>query len=329
MESKNRNYGLSIVRLLAMVMIVVCHILQSQSNNLCFYFNVGVYLFLFLSGFLYGGKKISDIITFFKKQGLKLYVPYLLTLIVIIIADISTGSTFSIKDMLSSVLCLQWYKFTIPNCGHLWYVSCIIFCYALIPLLQFMGEALNTASKAYKWLAIVAVVVLMQLLYSFGAMPQEASKISCFVVAYFVACWRLYDVKFVRGGVLLPALFVCILIYFGIYVLEDIYAFTAPTIIMSYYKMFLGAMFVLSFNCLNVAPKKCCCKLLGWSDKYSYGIYLFHHIFILGSLSVMSLTSLKSVNIVVAICFAIIAGCCVTQLSSIVSRLFNKSRIRG
>ena len=201
MESKNRNYGLSIVRLLAMIMIIICHVLQSQDYALRYYFNAGVYVFLFLSGFLYGQKEISDIAGFFKKQFLKLYIPYILVLIVIVSVNIITGNATSVKEIASSVLCLQWYGTSVPRCGHLWYVSCIIFCYALIPLLQYFAKSFTVVSVKNKWFIIATIVVILQLMNSFGAMPQTASEISCFVIAYLVAYWKLNESGFLnRGG---------------------------------------------------------------------------------------------------------------------------------
>lgn len=63
MESK-RLVAISAVRLIAMVMIIACHILQYYKLELAWWLNVGVQIFLIISGFLSGIKTINDPIDF-------------------------------------------------------------------------------------------------------------------------------------------------------------------------------------------------------------------------------------------------------------------------
>ena len=46
-----RDYKISVIRILAMLSIVVCHIFQAQNNQIAFWLNVGVQVFLFMSGY--------------------------------------------------------------------------------------------------------------------------------------------------------------------------------------------------------------------------------------------------------------------------------------
>ena len=62
---EQKQYGLSMVRFIAMISIILCHIMQYFGNISCYYLNVGVWLFLFISGFLYGKKDISDVTVFY------------------------------------------------------------------------------------------------------------------------------------------------------------------------------------------------------------------------------------------------------------------------
>ena len=57
------------VRFIAMISIILCHIMQNLGNISCYYLNVGVWLFLFISGFLYGKKDISNVTVFYKKRA--------------------------------------------------------------------------------------------------------------------------------------------------------------------------------------------------------------------------------------------------------------------
>lgn len=59
-----RQASISMVRFIAMILIVVCHMFQYYDHELCHWFNVGVQVFFVISGFLYGTKEIDNPITF-------------------------------------------------------------------------------------------------------------------------------------------------------------------------------------------------------------------------------------------------------------------------
>lgn len=51
------DYSVSLIRLIATIFIITCHIMQYLSIELAWWFNVGVQIFLCMSGYLYGKKK--------------------------------------------------------------------------------------------------------------------------------------------------------------------------------------------------------------------------------------------------------------------------------
>ncbi len=56
-----RNYAISLLRVIGMFSIILCHFFGWIGiSSLSQFFNFGVYLFLFISGFLYGRKQIKD-----------------------------------------------------------------------------------------------------------------------------------------------------------------------------------------------------------------------------------------------------------------------------
>ncbi len=57
--SDEESKAISLVRIMAMFSIVLCHVFQAYNNSLAWRFNVGVQVFLVLSGYLYGHKEIS------------------------------------------------------------------------------------------------------------------------------------------------------------------------------------------------------------------------------------------------------------------------------
>ena len=60
-QNTGRNYCISILRVLGMLFIILCHI--ASWLDIAFleqFFNYGVYIFLFISGFLYANKEINN-----------------------------------------------------------------------------------------------------------------------------------------------------------------------------------------------------------------------------------------------------------------------------
>lgn len=73
--SKVESNAISIVRVLAMLAIVLCHFLQAYDNKWAWVLNAGVQVFLVLSGYLYGHKEVGNWRKWFISRFVKLYVP--------------------------------------------------------------------------------------------------------------------------------------------------------------------------------------------------------------------------------------------------------------
>lgn len=84
-EYKNRHNltdrPISYIRLIAFCYIVTCHIQQYLGNGLCWWFNIGVQIFLAISGFLYGGKNVTDDVEFYGRKFKQILIPYYLTVL--------------------------------------------------------------------------------------------------------------------------------------------------------------------------------------------------------------------------------------------------------
>ena len=79
-----KNNAVAFIRLISLIMIVSCHILQGLGNKMAFWVNVGVQIFLFISGFLYGTKKIDNFSNFYKQRLIKILLPFSIFSIIIV-----------------------------------------------------------------------------------------------------------------------------------------------------------------------------------------------------------------------------------------------------
>lgn len=142
----NRNYAFDILRLIAALMIVLCHIIYgfSYPRELGYYFSgTFVYVFILLSGYLLGLKYDETTNTldnrFLKNRFYKLIPTYYIYLIISFLLIYWGGGHLSIKQIVSHFTFLNWFipKGSIeldplPQLGHLWFMSCIILCYMTV-----------------------------------------------------------------------------------------------------------------------------------------------------------------------------------------------------
>lgn len=74
--------------------------------ELAWWFNVGVQIFLCVSGFLYGQKEIGDIVDFYKKRIKKILVPYYLVLLsATLLQIVFARNIFSTARLIAAMVC--------------------------------------------------------------------------------------------------------------------------------------------------------------------------------------------------------------------------------
>jgi len=306
MKNTSKDYAISVIRLTAFIMIFSCHILQYYGNELAWWLNVGVQIFLLISAFLYGQKEIINPLLFYRKNFVKILVDYYLFLLFVIPMYLHfTDITITTKIWLKLIFGLK----ALPGLGHLWYISTILFCYLLIPLLFYFTK------KRYKYIYFCILICIIQILCSISFLPFAGAWINCFIIGYIFG--NIY--KKIGKSILIKILSFSLPIAF-VFNMTKIYLkyFTSIdnkviNLFYQYAHVFLAiALFFvlvilfqkLSFNLFSK-------KVLNFTDKIIYDLYLTHHIFILGpfSLFIFEETLLKVVM------FSLISGYILFKLS--------------
>ena len=299
-----RNSGISVIRGVATAMIVSCHILQGLDNELAFWLNLGVQIFLCMSGYLYGNKEIRNTVEWYKKQYLKIMKPVwvLLTILVFVII-IGHFNDFSVISLGLSYLGLAGFG-TLPELTHTWFITYILFCYLLTPLLGLI----NIEFTKKTWHFIVALFVLLsviELLYLAGIISMLPQYLGCYILGFYFA-----KREFKYGKVELKKLVILISVFAVItlpvrlivqYGGGDIqlwgWSFIRTQITDWHHTMLGVAIFFMLLLLLSGTNVKYI-QLLKLSDKYSYCVYLVHQIFILNTFSLLYITEYIVVNII-------------------------------
>lgn len=169
----NKDYSISIIRLISMIMIISCHILQGLNNNFAFWINTGVQLFFFVSGFLYGKKKISNIKEFYKKRMEKILFPYIIVFIISLLLEfVLLKRQYSLKKIFGCIIGFGGFTGNISILSHTWFVSYILLCYILVPVLQILFKT-NKFKKNFMYFLIF--MFFMQLFQEYGIVNIEIS----------------------------------------------------------------------------------------------------------------------------------------------------------
>ena len=276
-----RDWNISACRWAATCCIVACHIMQYYENCLAYWFNIGVQVFFIISGYLYCNKQVSQPLRFLTRNWLKILIPCEIFLIGTLFAFYVVGVDLPpTKECIRVVLLSQ----TIPGCGHLWFISQILFCYLSIPVLHGVRIEMSECGKA-RYVVIVSAIIAVICCICIGYRTHvRADCFVCFIVGFFLCDYNkrfasidktFIKLLFFAGGL---AFIVRIILMLNGCLDGDIYILD----------MWLKAAVAMALFLFFVHY----CKftdnwLLRYSDQCSYYIYLTHHIWILGPLSVM------------------------------------------
>lgn len=318
-----KNSGISAIRCVAMCMIVSCHFLQAFDNELAFWMNIGVQIFLCMSGYLYGGKKIECVTTWYKKQYFKIMKPLwiLLTVLAAVILITKMGE-LSITALGLSYLGTAGFG-TLPELTHTWFITYILCCYLITPLLQSMklGKTEKLPFFILRLLFLLAVLEILYLSRIVNLLPQY---LACYIVGYYFSQRQLGEGgggKDIRRLTILVTGVALVLLPVRLYIQYGNLDIGLPawdlirTQITEWHHTVLGiALFFILLLIFDKRKPKYG-VILRCSDKYSYCIYLVHQIFIMNTFSLLYITDFIIINAAVTIVVILLASFVLKQLT--------------
>ena len=307
-----KNAAVSYARLFAMIMIILCHYFQFYNMELAWWFNVGVQLFLIISGFLYGQKEIGDSIEFLNRRCKKILLPFYLYLIgVTMFLLLVERSSISVSNVLGAFSGVRPYKGT----EHLWFIPYIMFCYLLTPLLCALKNKIEKQSSGKRLAIFVLIILGAEFLYRSYGFYFRPSIIICYIVGYFYAIqvntWETDKKGQAKTSMLIIgiALVLNIIRIYIKYVCYESLTGTLSTIFdlfEQYSHIALGlAIFVI---CLGIFKSAKYNVLIKVSDKYAYYIYIVHHIIINSTYSILIWINSKIVGIALSMLIILFSG---------------------
>ena len=299
-----RDKKIQLLRIMAMFMIVACHLVQEYNSDTIAmtaqFFNVGVYVFFLISGFLYGGKEIGGFLKWFIKRMTKLLIPVYIFLIFVFAMNYLILGSFSIEKIFVYLFNLQGVFGTVLGASHLWFLTTIMFCYGLIPLFSVIRKWKSNLRSGLFLLAILMMALIISFTYKYAG--QQLFYILTFALGY------LFGPKLKK----IPANWAMLLCTIGLMfiirlvarkfvdgtILYDVIVSSITHIVISV------SLFVAIFK-INLKTKE---KTLNRLDSMSYYIYIVHYIFMVGPLRLMGATDNSVVNTALTIIASYVAA---------------------
>ncbi len=306
-----RDNSISLIRLVAMCFIIACHIFQYFDNVLAWWFNVGVQIFLFMSGYLYGTKKINKPLSFYRKNFQKILVSYCVVVIPVLLVEFFALKLFEIKELFLALVLVR-----VPGGAHLWFVPVILLCYLITPFLYFFFRDENEEKRSF-W---IKCAIIFMLIVALSFVANGIAWLFCYFMGFAVRkLVKYYNLTaYITAAVAFVLNFIQILLE---YILKS--DFKGLTLITNYAHIALGALlfFVMKSLFSGIGES----KILKLSDAFSYEVYLVHHFFILGPLSLMAVTDFVPLNTLIVFAAIAVGAFCAKYAANFLNRIINKT----
>ena len=187
-----KELNIQLLRITSMFMILLCHFCNESGNTvgnaLGQFLNVGVFIFFIISGYLFGKRNIDNTKEWYIKRCIRIFIPlWVWTIVVnIIYAVIGMEGEISIKYIVITMLNLQGFFGTTLGLSHLWFLSVIMICYLITPILQKLRN-----QNLKKILLILIGLILCSVVISFGNKQIGRYMFMCLVYAFAYYCSSL------------------------------------------------------------------------------------------------------------------------------------------
>lgn len=329
---REKNYSISLLRMLAVISIIFCHSFEYSSSifinkgwileSIGNYLANGVQVFLIISGYLYGNRENTverpeeklfldskSRIRFLIKNSLKILKDYWIYCILVIFPVYSFKEPLVLtKRKIIEVLITSD---TISGVHHLWFIPYILFCYFLTPYLFDIKEYLKNKSKKSFIKGVLFVLFIIIIFSYFFKFYFIYEWICCYVIGFFMTdiinILNYSEKRALKLFIFLNFVVLNILRYYCNYINPDFYTTNITLEITRWSQVFFAIVVFLMIYKVKVLSRSLK-KFLDFSDKYSYDIYLAHMIYVKGALSVMFLTNFLILNYIIGLFLSAVSG---------------------
>lgn len=180
-----KNVSISVVRIISMFMILACHLCNEMGNKignvLGQTFNVGVFIFIIISGYLYGKKDIDKPISWIIKRIKKIMIPVWIWVAIVNIIYLIKGTPINAVSVISYIFNLQGWFGATNGLEHLWFLSVIMICYFVTPILN----KLKALGSKVMLITIILFAISIVCSYIDIKVGRYIFEINLYIIAYY------------------------------------------------------------------------------------------------------------------------------------------------
>ena len=323
---KEKDYSISLLRMLAVISIIFCHSFEYSSSifvdkgwileSIGNYLANGVQVFLIISSFLYGAKSKKNLfsdsktrIKFLLKNSLKILKDYWVYCLLVIfpVYYLKESIILTKREVLGILVTSN----VIDGVHHLWFIPYILFCYFLTSYLFDIKEYLKNRSKKSFIKGIIFllfIIIIFSYFFKFYFIPEW---ICCYVIGFFmidiISLLDYNEKNILKIFILFNFVVLNILRYYCNYINPNLFSREITIKLTQWSQVFFAIVSFFIVYKREILSKKLK-KILDFSDKYSYDIYLAHMIYVKGALSVIFLTKFLILNYLVATLLSVVSG---------------------
>ena len=322
-----KDFAIQIIRVLAMLFVIICHLCNDSTNYiLCTlkqFFNIGVFIFIFISGFLYGNKKIDIYSKWLFNRFKRIMVPIYIFISFFIFATAFITEIFHYKYFLIYLFDLQYFLGSVKNAGHLWFCSVIVICYLLLPL---MNKYKKTLISNFYPISILIITISCLV----GLVSKSYGLLGFYLLTFYIGYFFKNSINIVKVKSFIPIILIIIGLIFriiGKFLFDNTLLYGTTITALTHIMMTIGIfIFIYKLFC-NFKASNVVKKMINYFDELSYFIYIVHYMFIVGPISVMNITNNFLINlaifIIITIMSAYVLKICTNMLCSINLRKIN------
>ncbi len=318
--------SITYLRVVATMLILLCHLVQMSSNPIIALssqvFNIGVYLFIMMSAFLYGKRVIKEKTSYLKwlfTRATKILIPMYILLIFIIAKHHLDSTHIDTVNYFVYVFNLQGIQKYIPGAEHLWYLTVAMFCYLITPLLEIYRKKIK--NKKYLLLIFIFLITLQILFTIF--IKQIAiyfNLLMVYLITYFMASFfkinfknkKLFISSIIFAIIALVIRVVCQKLFDNT-VFYEVFAVGYTSIVLSLC-LFFGLFYII-----HLLGNTKCPEIIKFFESISYEIYLVHYMFINSPFS-LRITNSVLINAVLISVVSFVAAFILNKISKIVEK---------
>lgn len=302
--SKEISLKINTIRVISMFLIVLCHYFQFFNIPLAYWCNVGVQIFFLISGILYGSKDIDNWKKFWKNKFLKIVLPYYIVVTIMFIINLITKKELNIISYVFYLLFGQAFnsEIRLTSLSHLWFVSYIMLFYLILHILP----KIDISNKKNFYFTFFSIITGLQVLQMINVININISYVFLFIGGYYFSRRIIkYKKNINLKNVFVIASIICT-IGIPVQLVLEKYQFSGIIyklyiIYVDYIHALLGIIILLLLMKILPSIQN---RLIDYLGKISYAVYLVHHIFLLGSYSILEKNNGIFMSLVLIVVFS-------------------------